>query len=186
VTRESKAVRTEGNHLFFERELGGDPLAATATLHNLIRKQGYQDIILDFQNTVRLWPEYMIPLVTTCRAYRYERIDFQVLTPFDQKAAAHLSNTNWAHLISPEHFEPKDVKNIKHMSARQFFSPDEHYQAVDESLSLILTCVPGIDRNRLKALEWALNEITAIMYLSEQPECLMIRQDRPALFLRMW
>src|SRR5690606_19185314 len=102
----------------------------------------------------------MIPLVTDVRSYRHRKIDVQLLLPDDPKAAAHFINTNWAHLMCPEHFDPKDARNVKHMSARQYFTSEEHYNAVDECLSIILACVPGIDRNRLKALEWALNEIT--------------------------
>lgn len=153
-------MRSEENHLFFEGTLGGDPLAATAALHNLISKQGYRDVTLDFRKARRLFPEYMIPLVTDVRSYRHKKVDVDLLLPEDPKASAHLSNTNWAHLMCPEHFDPKDTKNVKHMSARQYFTAEEHYSAVDDCLSIILACVPGIDRNRLKALEWALNEVT--------------------------
>lgn len=153
-------MRSEGNRLVFDGVLSGDPLAATAALHNLTSKQGYPDVTLDFRSATRLFPEYMIPLVTDARAYRFKKIDVDLILPEDTSASSHFRNTNWAHLISPERFDPMDAKNVKHMSARQYFTSEDHYKAVDECLSIILGCVPGIDRNRLKALEWALNEIT--------------------------
>ncbi|GEO01457.1 hypothetical protein NSE01_32890 [Novosphingobium sediminis] len=153
-------MRSDGNHLFFDGDVGGDPLPALAALHNLIHRSGYQDIVLDFRQAQRLWPAYMIALVTICRSYRSEKVDFEILLPDDRKMAGLFVNTNWAHIVSPEKFECKDDRNPKHMAARQFLTAQEHFQAVDDSLSLILGTVPGIDRKRIKALEWALNEIT--------------------------
>src|SRR6185437_3404635 len=153
-------MRSEGNHIYFEGQASGDPLPTAAALYNLIRKQGYQDIILDFRKATFLAPEFMVPLVTICRNYRQEKCDFELLMPELPSAAALMSNANWAHLVVPERYEPRDERNIRHISARQYFTPKEHFDAVDKSIEIILGSVSGIDRSRLKALEWALNEIT--------------------------
>lgn len=153
-------MRSEANHLFFEGKVKGELLSTTAALYNLISKQGYRDIILDFRHATFLSAEFMVPLATMCRAHRQDRVDFDLLMPEDKRTAALMSNTNWAHLIVPERFDPKDDKNINHLSARQYLTSEEHFAAVDASLEIILNNVPGIDRPRLKALEWALNEIT--------------------------
>lgn len=153
-------MRSEANHLYFEGKVGGDLLPTMAALFNLIRKQGYKDLILDFRRAQFLSAEFMVPLVTICRSYRKERVDFELLVPDDRGLAALMSNANWAHLISPERFEPKENKNTSHVSARQYLTAEEHDKVVDASLELLLSRLPGIDRSRLKALEWALNEIT--------------------------
>jgi anti-sigma regulatory factor (Ser/Thr protein kinase) len=153
-------MRYDGNHLFFDGNVGGDPLSALSALHNIVHKLGYQDIVLDFSKAERLWPAYMIPLATICRSYRSEKVDFEIILPDDRKLAGFMINTNWAHIISPERFDSAGNKNPKHMAARQFMTSEEHFKAVDDSISLILGNVPGIDRKRIKALEWALNEIT--------------------------
>jgi anti-sigma regulatory factor (Ser/Thr protein kinase) len=145
--------------MLFDEAVGGEFLHATAALHNLVHKLGYQDVVLDFSETQRLWPEFMVPLVTMCRLYRQEHVDFQIVEPQDPQAARILSNTNWAHIIQPEKFESKSAYNKNHLSVRQYFTPDEHHDAVDASLELILHKARGIDHDRLKALEWALNEI---------------------------
>jgi len=153
-------VRSEGNHIYFDTKVQGDPLSGTAALYNLVRKQGYQDIVLDFRQTRFLSAEFMLPFVTICRSYRQDKVDFEFIMPEDRSTANLLINTNWAHLVSPENFDQKGDKNINHLSARQYFTAEEHFSAVDDSISVILNSVEGIDRSRLKALEWALNEIT--------------------------
>ncbi|TBD47071.1 STAS-like domain-containing protein [Rhizobium ruizarguesonis] len=137
-----------------------DFLPTIAALHNVIRKQGYSDVTLDFRKATYLSPEFMIPLVATCRNYRRENVQFDILMPEASAQARLLSNANWAHLIAPESYESKDQQNVKHMSARQFLTAGEHFTAVDDSMSVILSSIEGIDRTRTKALEWALNEIT--------------------------
>ena len=151
---------SEANHLFFVGKVRGDPLPTIAALHNLIKKQGYEDITIDFRKATFLSPEFMVPFVTVCRAYRSEKVDFELLMPEEPKASALMSNTNWAYLVVPEFYEPKDQNNIKHLSARQYFTSEEHHRVVDASLEVMLNSLPGMDRSRLKALEWALNEIT--------------------------
>ena len=153
-------MRSEANHLYFEGNLSSDPLAATAALYNLIQKQGYQDVILDFQRTSFLAPSFMLPLVSTCRAYRRDKVEFEILMPGDPKSASLMINTNWAHLIIPEQYDAKVGTDMMHLSARQYLTSEEHFQAVDDSVTVMLNSLDGIDRSRLKALEWALNEIT--------------------------
>jgi anti-sigma regulatory factor (Ser/Thr protein kinase) len=71
-----------------------------------------------------------------------------------------LENTNWAHLITPEKFEARDDRNREHLSAIQYMNAKEQFDAVDRSIRIILQSIGGLDRSRLKALEWSLNEIT--------------------------
>lgn len=152
--------RSTGNVLHFEGTVSGDPLPVVAALHNLIHKQGYGDITLDFARALYMAPSFMVPLVSVCRGYRREQVDFDIVMPSDKKAASLISNANWAHLISPEHFESKSENNQRHLSATQFFTPDEHHTAVDRSINLLLEVAAGMGRSRIKALEWALNEIS--------------------------
>lgn len=151
---------SEANILHFENKVSGDVLPVLAALYNIIQKQGYQDIVLDFSRATFLSSAHMLPLVTMCRSYRQQRVSFELILPEDRKTAALISNTNWAHLIDPEKFDSKDENNIRHLSATQFRTASEHHKSVDRSIGLLLQYAEGIDRNRLKALEWSLNEIT--------------------------
>ena len=151
--------RSEANHLYFVSKTD-DIFPVSAALHNLIHKQGYQDIILDFSQSTFLDPKFMVPLVTTARSYRGEKVDFELVPPDDPGAAKLLQNANWAHLITPEKFEPRDDRNKNHLSAIQYVNATEQFDAVDRSINVILQSIGGLDRSRLKALESSLNEIT--------------------------
>jgi hypothetical protein len=59
-----------GNHLYFNGNSSDDPLPVIGRLHNLVHKQGFDNIILDFKQSGFLTPAFMLPVVTTCRAYR--------------------------------------------------------------------------------------------------------------------
>lgn len=152
--------RSEGNHLYFSNTASDDIFPVSAALHNLVHKQGYKDVILDFSGSNYLDPKFMLPLVTTARAYRGEKVDFELIAPNDQKTAKLLENTNWAHLITPEKFDARDDRNRNHLSAVQYTNAKEQFDAVDRSIDVILQSIGGLDRSRLKALEWSLNEIT--------------------------
>lgn len=151
---------SDNNHLHFHGDVGENPLPTLAALHDIIHKQGYSDVTLDFRRATRVWVGHMLPVVTTCRAYRIEKVDFDIILPDDKKLSNIMINTNWTNLIDPEHYVPNQGKNIRNLPATQFKTPDEQYSAVDKSIEILLGSLPGIDKNRIKALEWAINEIT--------------------------
>lgn len=153
-------MHSNGSHLYFPGNVGGDFLPATAALHNLIQKEGHTEVVLDFGNSLNMWPSFMVPFATMCRFYRHRGVNFDIVMPENKRTAGLFVNTNWGNLIQPEKFDPCESYKKNHMPALQFFSAQEHFNAVDASIEVILRCVPGIDHNRIKALEWSLNEIT--------------------------
>jgi hypothetical protein len=152
--------RSEGNHLFFVNNGADDIFPVSAALHNLIHKQGYRDIVLDFGQSGYLDAKFILPLVASSRSYRGEKVDFDLILPAEPKASKLFINANWAHLITPEKYDPRDDRNKDHLSAIQYVSAKEQFDAVDRSINVILQSLHGLDRSRLKALEWSLNEIT--------------------------
>jgi hypothetical protein len=154
------AFWSEGNHLHLSGRVDGDVRQVSAALHNIVHKQGYQDLTLDFSGATFLAPFTMVSIATMCRAYRRERVVFDLVFPRENKSARLLDNANWAHLIIPERFPDRAGLNVRNLSATLFTTPDQHYKAVDQSIDLFLSSAEGIDRSKLKALEWSLNEIT--------------------------
>jgi hypothetical protein len=152
--------RTEHNNILFSGKIDDDLHKVSAALFNLTKKQGYSDIILDFSAVTRLSPRIMLPLSTVVRAYRRDGIDFDFVLPQDQKLSSLLRNTNWLHLMAPERFEPRDEYNVDHLSAIQFSNAEQHDEAINRSMNVILQSSRNLNRNHLKALEWSLNEIT--------------------------
>ena len=63
-----------------------------------------------------------------------------------------------------------DDKDIQHLSAVQYLNGDEQFMAVNRCMDVILKSLKGLDRGRVKALEWSLNEITDnVLNHSESP-----------------
>jgi anti-sigma regulatory factor (Ser/Thr protein kinase) len=153
-------IRSDGNRLIFSGKVGDDFFPASAALHNMITKQGYQDIVLDFSKVAFLEPKFMLPVVTMARSYRSSEVDFEIIEPEEKAIANLLLNANWAHIVVPEKYESREQFNKSHLSAILYRDADEQFAAVDRSMDVILQHLEGIDRSRFKALEWALNEIT--------------------------
>jgi hypothetical protein len=152
--------RSESNSLFFTGNTGDEVLPVVAALHNLINKMGYSDIELNFASAENLDVRFMLPLVATARAYRKQKVDFSIVLPNDIASSRFITNTNWAHLISPEHYPSMDDRNIEHLSAIQYMNESEQYDAVNRCMDVLLKTSKNLDRSRAKALEWSLNEIT--------------------------
>src|SRR5437660_4581721 len=49
---------------------------------------------------------------------------------------------------------------VRESSGESRVNATEQFDAVDRSINVILQSIGGLDRSRLKALEWSLNEIT--------------------------
>ena len=126
--------RTEANHLHFVGNTGAEVLPVTAALHNLIHKQGYRDVTLNFSKAGFLDAKLMLPLVTMARFYRSEKVDFDIIEPEEAGPRRLLQNTNWAHLIDPAKFDARDDRNQLHLSAIQYSTADDQFRAVDASL----------------------------------------------------
>jgi len=152
--------RSDGNHLKFQGSTGDDFLPVSAALHNIIHKQGYQDVVFDFLETTYFDPGFMLPLATACIVYRGEKVEFDILLPVDPTLRRLMTNANWAYLIAPDKFDANPGSSRQNLSALQYMSSDDHFKVVNRSMDVILQRSAGLDRSRLKALEWSLNEIT--------------------------
>jgi hypothetical protein len=124
-TKSFSMFRSESNHLNFIGATGDEVLPVIAALHNLVHKQGFRDITLDFSKAGYLNPKFMLPLVTTARLYRGEKVDFEIIEPDDPSASRMLRNTNWAHLIWPEKYDSRDEFNQMHLSAIQYSNAND-------------------------------------------------------------
>lgn len=153
-------MHSDHNHLFFPTRVSGDFLPTSAALYNLVRKQGYKDIVLDFSASEFLSPSYMLPLITTARSYRRDGVDFDFILPSDRRSAAMMKDTNWIHIVSPESHPPSDKINRSNLPARQFVDSKEHFLSIDDTMNFILDTTSEFQRDNFKALEWALNEVT--------------------------
>jgi hypothetical protein len=65
-----------------------------------------------------------------------------------------------ADILSPSEYPESEFRARQHVPALAFRSPDEQKHVVDKVIDSILSTVNGYRREHLKAIEWAINEIT--------------------------
>ncbi|PHY21377.1 STAS-like domain-containing protein [Caulobacter sp. BP25] len=150
----------EKNEIFLGGNLQGEPLPALAAIFNLIEKQGYRDVVLNFKSASFISAAYMMPIVMVCLRYRrLSGVDFNLKMPTNKRLAKVMLNTNWSHYMCGVY--PKfDDLNLNNMSVMSFSDAKEHEKAVDKIVHTLLRVLRGATRSKMKALEWALNEIT--------------------------
>jgi len=151
--------RSDGNVFSFSGNVGDDPLPTLAALHTVLMKQGYQDVVLDFSNATFVSAPFMLPIIVMCRKYRLDGLDFELILPTLSTGARLLQNTDWAYLIDSENYGSMATANRRNLSATVFENATQAHAAVDTSIRMMMGLVTGLDRNRISALQWAIDEV---------------------------
>ncbi|MGU3389157.1 STAS-like domain-containing protein [Sphingomonas sp. M1A8_2b] len=151
--------RSDGNVFTFSGNVGGDPLPVLAALHTVLTKQGYSDVVLDFDQATFVSAPYILPIVVMCRKYRLSDFDFDLILPSLSTGARLLQNTDWAHLIDPKTYGSMAGASKRNLSATAFATATQAHDAVDTSIRMVLGLVSGLDRSRIVALQWAIDEV---------------------------
>lgn len=135
-------------------------LRPLALIQQAIKKEGLEDIQIDFSGCSAAFAGPMLGLCAQILRLREDRIQFNLLLPQDPKLARLFLNANWAYLIAPGSFPSSSFRGVKQIPATQFSSPKEQNQAVNRIVNTILGAIPNIERSDFAALEWSINEIT--------------------------
>ena len=130
-----------------------------ATLHRIIMKKGYKDVILDFSEAFPVRESFILPILPIIYNYRFDGIDFDLILPTDQRAKNLFHNANWAHLLDDRNYGESTYDVLEHVPAIRFTNADEQNNAVDRIMEVILSSL-SLNREHLKALEWSLTEIS--------------------------
>jgi anti-sigma regulatory factor (Ser/Thr protein kinase) len=153
-------VRAEGSRLIFEGNLKSDTRAALVCMYQLTQKLGYQDIELDFSDATYVDANLMLPLLSYALYYRKNYIDFELIEPSDPKLKRLFTNTNWSYFIKQNEQLLHNKRRMNNLPALQFTDGRSQFQAVNQAMETLMETIKFEERNQLKALEWALNEIT--------------------------
>ncbi len=132
-----------------------------AVLHRIVHSNGYKDIHLDFSDLTVAFEVGILPIVAVVEKYR-EKYDCEInLTlPEDRKLSSLFVNTNWAHYLAPSQYPLSEIKSAIHLPAQRYSDSSSQTVAVDNIMNIVLNTIPGLDRNQLQALEWAIQEIS--------------------------
>ena len=125
-------------------------------LFNLVEKQGYRDIQLDFSNLKLAFPNGFVPLVVLVERYRQTQgVDFAIVLPNEDLCRRYLVDSNYAACLCPGSGYPvTDKPNALHR-----FSDDISLnELIDRQIHQVLeraTYAQGV----LQSFEWMLNEV---------------------------
>ncbi len=129
-------------------------------IFNLIEFRGYEDIILDFSNTYGCFPDAILPIIAKINKYQDEGISFSIITPRRAGLQRTFISSNWCHLIDPDHYNEHNSPRHGQLPARRFKDAESQNVVVNEVMDHVLRVASFLERNDIKALEWAVNEIT--------------------------
>jgi hypothetical protein len=131
----------------------------TADLRHLIEFRGYESLLLDFSATRLCFAEAMLPLIATIVRFREDGTRFRLILPQQDRTRRLLINCGWGQLIDPRLAETP-LSALTHLPATRFRDATDQGRVVNSAIDRLLRAVDSLDRNNLKAFEWALNEIT--------------------------
>ena len=153
-------IRTEANRIVFEGSLKSDVRSATVCLFNLISKSGYKDVVLDFSGVSYVDASIIMPILSYVAYYKLNEVEFSFIAPLDDTLMRLFVNANWAHYIDSTNYRINIGRRANNLPAIQFGDGDAQHDAVNKAMEILMETIKVVDRKQLKALEWALNEIT--------------------------
>ncbi|EIG60575.1 STAS-like domain-containing protein [Bradyrhizobium sp. WSM1253] len=153
-------VRTDKNKIFLEGNLREETRSALVCIYQLIQKLGYQDVVLDFSGATYVDAGMMLPIASYAAYYRKNQIDFSLVEPADPVLQRLFINTNWAHFIDPQKYALNNRRRSNNLPVLQFQDGDAQFDVVNRAMEILMETIKVQERKQLKALEWALNEIT--------------------------
>lgn len=127
-------------------------------LHEL-RREGCDNLVLDFSACDRAYPNGMLPLLASADAWRREKLGLSIVLPDDDGCSRLFSNTNWAHFLEPERYDKSDSRHEHHVSAHRFTDSKRQQELVDGFMNVVMRNL-FLRRDVIAGLEWSINEIT--------------------------
>jgi hypothetical protein len=153
-------VRSEGDRIIFEGDIRRDTRGGLVSIYQMINNLRYKDIILDFSKVRNVDTAVMLPISSYATYFRAHQIDFMFIEPEDPVIKRLFINANWAHLIQPGRFDLNVRRRSNNLPALQFLDGDAQNNVVNKAMEILMETIRFQERNQLKALEWAINEIT--------------------------
>ncbi len=155
-----RVVDRDGNTISFGPRVNDQALRDFVALANeAITRRGYQDLVFDFTNSERAYPQSMLPIFALADAYRADGVGIDLRLPSAQEMSRLFINCGWAHFIDPEHFPADAIQHDRHLATSQYVEFPDQQKIVDASVDVIMHNME-LDREVLASLEWSLNEIT--------------------------
>lgn len=153
-------VKVKENRIYVFGELSLRTFPAVGSnIHQITRKSGYDDVLFDFSNVTSVYPSFCPPFASYIQYLRQEyKIDFDVIEPNMTSTRQRLRSFGIDYFINPKSGS-RPSKNASDPQIFSFRNSDQQHTAVDSVLNSMLRKVQ-LERPQLKAVEWAISEIT--------------------------
>ncbi|WP_312286338.1 STAS-like domain-containing protein [Chryseobacterium gleum] len=123
------------------------------------KNSGASKLFVDFGRVEKAYPSGMLPIICELDLLRDNQIEINVQLPKKPDVRTLFYSVNWAHYLSPEHFEKSEIIYNKHLVTRRFNNAEEQTKIVDDFMDLILRTMI-LPKDIISGLEWSINEIT--------------------------
>lgn len=130
-----------------------------AGIHQAVQA-GFDELTFDFRQVTAGSPGGMTQICVQALALRNAGISIHLQLPERSDIQRLFLNANWANLIDPRNYDPREHISRLKMPATQYHSPAEQHRVVDRVLDAVLSTISDMGRSEISALEWSLNEIT--------------------------
>lgn len=137
-----------------------DGMRIIAAMHNTVERKQFSDFQLDFSGCTKAFSTQMLPIASRCQAYWKSGIDVALTLPNDDKLKRLFLNTNWAHFIDVRTYDESRYRGYTHAPAIRFSTGKEQHEAVNKVLDILLAAISHFKRADIRAIEWAINEVT--------------------------
>lgn len=95
------------------------------TAVNYVKELGFKQIVIDFTNVLKVFPNGILPIICTIETLRENNIKIIVKLPRKDDIRKLFRSVNWAHYLSPEDFEKSESTYDKHLVTRRFENAEE-------------------------------------------------------------
>lgn len=152
-------VRASGNNLEIFGDLRLSTLdELTLNLHRLAVLSRYPDITLNFRNLQSLTNSVIPPVAAYLRYLTQQyKVEYTFISPSDNNLRNRIVDTGLAHYIDFRRFEKPRIRAAK-PALMQYHNVEECDQVSDVIVNHVLRTAK-LDRKKLAALEWAINEM---------------------------
>jgi len=170
VQMEKVVKRWGNNRIVFFSKVNPYTHRQFMSILDYILQDNEKVITLDFSKIRRAYPDGMIPIITTVDYLKRMGVKVHVSLPTHSDTRRLFLHTNWAYLLSPEHFHLEITQHNKHLVAKRFNSSEEQQSVVNEFVDIVMRNME-VKREVIAGLEWSINEITDnVLNHSESPD----------------
>jgi anti-anti-sigma regulatory factor/anti-sigma regulatory factor (Ser/Thr protein kinase) len=130
-----------------------------AAIHHAGRVARYPDIVVNFRSLSSIGLNTVPPLAAFLRhMLQQDKVDFDFVSPQNPQCKGRIERTGLAHYLCHRKFE-KPKFDSTNPTLQQFLTTEDASRINDKIINAVIRTV-NLTRGHIKALEWALDEIT--------------------------